>query len=465
MRPGILLLVLLLAAAGAASAATLDGAASAAMLLAGSACITPSAATLDGGAYGTVHVTRPTGTMRGFVVLFSRGPAWGDSDRRAAEALSGRGAYVLGVDTEAYLLRIGSTKEACHHMPGDAEALSHQIEREQGTPDYEAPIMAGVGAGGMLAESALAEAPANTIAGAVSIDPTASLDPRARPCAAETAGPALPGFWAVATTPALTPAAADMLTGLQARGVTLIRDRQSTPRSEADTLLALIAPHLGRPQYTPEDVADLPLIELPASHRSDLLAVVISGDGGWRDIDKSIAEELRKDGVAVVGWDSLRYFWAEKSPAQTARDLARVLRRYAALWGARHFALVGYSFGADVMPFAYNRLPPDLRGRVSLMALLGFAPAADFEIRVAGWLGLPPSDKALPVKDAIAKVPPALVQCFYGADEDDTFCPKLAGTGVHVIRMDGNHHFDGNYRALARTILDGLKQRLADHRS
>ena len=423
------------------------------------------AATLDGGDYGTVHVTRPVGAMQGFVVLFSRGAAWADADQLAADALSTKGAYVLGVDTEPYLQRIGAEKEDCHHMQGDAEALSHQIERELGTSAYYAPIMAGVGMGGMLAESVLAEAPANTVEGAVSIDPTAELDPRARPCAAETAGPGLPGFWEVAATPALTDAAAKTLASLQAKGVKLTLRHLAAGESEADTLVALVAPHLGRPQYRPEDVADLPLIELPAAHPSDMLAVVISGDGGWRDIDKSIAEELHKWGVSVVGWDSLRYFWGAKTPDQTAHDLARILRTYGARWNARHVALIGYSFGADVLPFAYNRLPPDLRARVSLMSLLGFAPAADFEIRVFGWLGMPPSNKALPVKDEIARVPPALVQCFYGAEEDDTFCPKLAGTGVTVIRTTGSHHFDGDYQDLARTILRRWKERLGKSRS
>ena len=419
------------------------------MLAAGAA----QAGTLDGGDYGAVHVTPPAGAMRGFVVLFSRQAAWAKADQAAADALSAKGAYVLGVDTETYLRRLGAKQEDCHHMPGDAEALSHQIERELGTAAYYAPIMAGAGTGGRLAESALAEAPANTIDGAVSIDPDASLDSRVRPCPRETAGPGLPGFWEIAASPALSAAAAQRLAAMQAKGVPLTLHPIAGTESEADTLVALIGPHLGRPQYPTEDVADLPLIELPAAHPSDMLAVVISGDGGWRDIDKSIAEELRKWGVSVVGWDSLRYFWSAKTPAQTAHDLARVLRTYSARWHAQHFALIGYSFGADVMPFAYNRLPADLRAQVSLMSLLGFAPAADFEIRVGGWLGLPPSDKALPVKDEIARVPPGLVQCFYGAQEDDTFCPKLAGTGVTVIRTAGSHHFDGDYQALARRIL------------
>ena len=48
------------------------------------------------------------------------------------------------------------------------------------------------------------------------------------------------------------------------------------------------------------------------------MAVIYSGDGGWRDIDKDIAGALQEKGIPVVGVDSLRYFWSEKTPDQVA---------------------------------------------------------------------------------------------------------------------------------------------------
>ncbi|TPK10203.1 hypothetical protein FJ543_21975 [Mesorhizobium sp. B2-5-7] len=43
------------------------------------------------------------------------------------------------------------------------------------------------------------------------------------------------------------------------------------------------------------------------------MAIVLSGDGGWHDLDKTIAEELQSRGVSVVGRDSVRYFWKKKA--------------------------------------------------------------------------------------------------------------------------------------------------------
>jgi type IV secretory pathway VirJ component len=401
---------------------------------------------------------------------------------------------------------LAATRESCHPLVGDAENISHQLQRERRSTGYFSPVLAGAGQGGTLAAHALAEAPSNTLAGGLAVDPDAALDPRFKPCPPDptlSRGSGLPGFYDIAmiggesnakpgaettrttarTTAHTTTRTTAGKTLGKASGETAGRTgakgegkpsaalpasgalrRFAAGTTEADMMLALIEPHLGRANPgegvqangaidKDGNLADLPLIELPAAHPNGLMAVVVSGDGGWRDLDKTIAETLQKKGVSVIGWDSLRYFWRAKTPQQTSRDLARILNTYGARWQVRQVALIGYSFGADILPFAYNRLPPTLRERVSAMALLGFAPNADFQIRVTGWLGLPASDSAIPVAPEIARVPPALIQCFYGQDETDTACPRLAGTAAKVVRTAGGHHFDHDYGQLAADIL------------
>jgi type IV secretory pathway VirJ component len=404
----------------------------AASLVVCSAAALAATTTVSGGRYGDVTVTQPAGPMRGFVVLYSAATGWSAADQQTADALAKAGALTVGVDTARYAANLSAKKEACHQLVGDAEALSHQLERQSQSSRYFAPIVAGTGQGATLAMHVLEQAPSNTVAGAVSMDAERTLDSRFQPCPPDP---------------------------------TIIRDKvpgfveKATPgNGDRTRLVAMVTPHLQSASTNDDDVSDLPLIELPAAHPNGLMAIVISGDGGWRDLDKTISLALQKDGVSVIGLDSLRYFWGEKTPAQTSRDLARVMQTYGARWHAEHIALVGYSFGADVLPFAYNRLPEALRAKVSLMALLGFAPDADFQIRVGGWLGMPASDKALKVQPEFARVPPAIVQCFYGEDEKDTLCPALANTGVEVIRTSGDHHFGRDYNALERRILDAFRK-------
>ncbi|WP_144112304.1 virulence factor family protein [Paraburkholderia sp. BCC1886] len=395
---------------------------------------TAGPATIPGGRYGDVTVTQPVGPLRGFVVLYSQASGWSAADQQNADALARAGALTVGVDTARYIANLHAKQETCHQLVGDAEALSHQLERQSQSSHYFAPIVAGIGQGGTLAVHVLEQAPSNTIAGAVSVDADRTLDSRFEPCPPDS---------------------------------TIIRDKvpgfveKAVGAGDASNarLVALLTPHLEAVSTNADDVSDLPLIELPAAHPNGLMAIVISGDGGWRDLDKTIAQALQKDGVSVIGWDSLRYFWSEKPPAQTSRDLARVMQTYGARWHAQHIALVGYSFGADVMPFAYNRLPASLRAQVPLIALLGFAPDADFQIRVGGWLGMPASDKALKVQPELKPIEPAMVQCFYGENEKDTLCPALANTGIDVIRTSGDHHFGGNYNSLEQHILTAFKKR------
>ena len=117
---------------------------------------------------------------------------------------------------------------------------------------------------------------------------------------------------------------------------------------------------------------------------------------------------------------------ATRRPAQIARDLGAVIDTYAARWGASKVALIGYSFGAGVLPFAYDRLPPEAKARVVQLSLLGSGSAADFEISMMGWLGAPPTENALPTKPALSPIDPSMIQCFYGRDEADSLCPSLA---------------------------------------
>ena len=416
---------------------------------------------VSGGRFGKVEVTKPVGAMRGFAVLFSAGKHWTHADQTRADALAQHGAMVVGVDITHYAagLAADKTEKTCHKLYGDPEALAHQLEREQESSQYFAPIVIGTGEGGLIAARMLAQAPANTLAGAVSLDPATKLDRRFAPCPADpklSRGTGLPGFFEQGVTTHDDKAA----TVAMASGAVAVHEFAPNV-ADADKLVELTAPHLHVAEQSEEDVSDLPLVELPAAHPTDMLAIVISGDGGWRDLDKTIAEAMQKDGINVVGWDALRYFWSEKTPEETSHDLGRVIKTYGARWHAKHVALVGYSFGADVMPFAYNRLPDALRSEVSYMSLLGFAPDADFQIRVTGWLGMPASDKALKVRPELNKVPPALVQCVYGEHEKDSLCPALVNTGIDVVKTSGAHHFDGDYGVLARKIIDGWKKQIA----
>ncbi|MGH7779030.1 MAG: virulence factor family protein [Candidatus Binataceae bacterium] len=442
----------------------------AAAILAAMCCLSTSPAyAVDGGRYGQVKVVESSGRPRGVVIFFTGRGGFTQHNDAIARELAKAGALVAEVDTAAYIKRLDKSKEKCHHLVGDAEWLSRGLQREHQFPKYFTPILAGIGEGGTLAELTLSQAPAVTIAGAAALDPSATIASLQPMCAEASKaarsgyryGPPtkLPGYWIVGLTPKVSKADRKYVIALRQDGAHFELHEFGGTTSAADALRELVEPHLTRPARGVGEISSLPLAIMPVPHSSELMAVVLSGDGGWRDLDKTIAENLQQHGVPVVGWDSLRYFWSMKTPDQTANDLAAVIETYMDKWHADKVALIGYSFGADVLPFAYNRLPESLRSHVALIALLGLAKSANFEISVSGWLGAASSPGARPIDPEADKIPAPLLQCFYGQKEIDSLCPTLAKRGVETIRTAGAHHFDGNYVALADRILAGFKRR------
>lgn len=184
------------------------------------------------------------------------------------------------------------------------------------------------------------------------------------------------------------------------------------------------------------------------------LAVIVSGDGGWRDIDKSIGEWLAKQGVAVVGVDSLRYFWSKKSPAQVAADLALLFDHYGSEFGTSRYSLVGFSFGADIMPDVWPLLPKTVKDRVQVVSLLGLGQNADFEVTVEGFVGGTTSESR-PLAPILAQLPLNRTQCIYGkeeAEDGETSCTAPELSQAERLPLDGGHHFDGDYTKAAEAI-------------
>ncbi|MCQ4161170.1 virulence factor [Roseomonas sp. GC11] len=216
---------------------------------------------------------------------------------------------------------------------------------------------------------------------------------------------------------------------------------------------ALAGSVLAQPALAQRDTSTW-LVEMnPRQKKGETFAIILSGDGGWRDLDRQIGRFMRDRGVPVLGFDCLNWFWKRRSPEEVAAELDRVIALYAAKWQMPKVALVGYSFGADVLPFAWNRMKAESRERVALISLLAFARDAAFEIKVGDFIGLS-RPSALPTAPEIPGLPLEKVQCVYGSEEEkETACLSLASPPAQIIRLKGGHHFDENYPALAERIL------------
>ncbi len=414
-----------------------------------SKCVAASTGPIErtgAGRLGTLLVYRGD-ARREVIFLFSDSDGWTPDIDAAAHQMAGLGVLVAGVDLRGYLQRLAASDDGCHYVLSEIEETSHRLQREFGFVSYRSPILAGVGEGGALVYAALAQSPPATVAGAAAVARTGALRTRVPFCPGAASTPAAGGGFAYAPKTSLP-------------GWWVERaDGAGSPADHAARLVSLLAERLAAATAAgDDDLRDLPLTVIPAAGAAQVAAVVYSGDGGWRDIDMQIGQALAAAGVHVVGVDCLRYFWTEKRPERIAADLSRLLRHYGRAWQVNRFLLVGYSFGADILPFAVNRLPAAERAQVAQISLLGLSRTASFRISVTGWLGMS-SSTDVPILPEAKRLDPALVQCFFGRDDSDSLCRAPELHAFELIETGGGHHFDGNYHGLADTIMSGVRRR------
>lgn len=198
----------------------------------------------------------------------------------------------------------------------------------------------------------------------------------------------------------------------------------------------------------------------PPPARSDLVAVLLSGDMGFRiGMGPKIADRLARDGMPVLGVSSLSYFRTRRTPAEAEALIAEAVKRALAMPGARRVVLIGQSFGADMLQVGLPKLPQALRAKVPLVALVVPGDTISFRASPEELFNLEPADgPALPTARQLDWVP---VVCVYGVEEVDSLCPLLHLPNVRSVPLPGGHPLrrdvDRLYAVLADAIGEAAK--------
>jgi type IV secretory pathway VirJ component len=190
---------------------------------------------------------------------------------------------------------------------------------------------------------------------------------------------------------------------------------------------------------------------------TNLMGILVTGDGGWGVTDRGIARGLAAKGIPVVGLNSLHYFWKRKTAEQTAADLNRILQHYSALWNRTEIVVIGYSFGADVLPFILNRIPGESLKKIRVIALLGLSSTADFEFYWTDWLANRERSTSQKVRPEIEKLRGKKILCFYGTEDDDALCGQLDPGIAKAIAIPGGHRFGKGYQPIIEAILQEVQ--------
>jgi type IV secretory pathway VirJ component len=461
------------------------------LLIFNNLAVASSVDTIKYSVFGKIAIYKPSSVPNSVVLFVSGDGGLNTGINGMVQNLVKQGALVAGINIKSFFKGINTLSSKCYYPAANFEDLSLMLQKKYKFTQYFKPILVGYSSGATLIYGILAQAPANTFKGAISLGFCSDIMINRPLCA----GTGLK--WhkskdgkSVCFEPSdkLT-APFIVLNGLNDQVCDQAKTNQFIKQLNTGQFIEL--PLVGHgfavvsnwlPQYkiayqkilmtpsfaeqkTAQDSllksqklvplpGDFPVILVPSASKNDSLplAFLISGDGGWTNFDHSIGESLSKKGMPVIGLDAQKYFWNPKTPEITANDVAKAVQYYMQQWNRKKFILVGYSFGASIVPFIAEKLPSDLKESIAGIFSLSPDEKADFEIHITDMLGIGSTEDDCNVPGEIKKIKQFLPVCVFGEDEPVTLQTIFEKAGAKIITLPGNHHYNNNPSAVAEII-------------
>ena len=450
--------------------------------------------TLYFGAFGKVAVYQPVRMPEAFVIFISGDGGWNKGAVDMTNNIVAQGAMVAGVNILAYEKRIRSSTSKCYYLAADFEEISLTVQKKYKFRKYLKPILVGYSSGATMAYGVLAQAPANTFKGAISLGfcPDIDIDrPLCKgtglnlhtakegksyilePCMNLTAPfVALNGTIDQVCNYFEVKKYVENMPMAEVISLPNVGHGFAVARNWLPQFVSAYKKIIDEPGYMEKKLkenvllqsqrdslykSDLPLTVIPSEVKNDLpLAFFISGDGGWTSFDQSVCEKLAEKGIPVIGLDAQKYFWEERHPKEVSSEITPAILHYMQLWNKKNFVLLGYSFGACVAPFIASNFAETLKE--SVKGIYSFSPdvTGDFEIHLTDMLHLKMKDK-YNVVDEMKLVKAMNPVCIFGNEEDEEIQKSFSSNGIKIEKIAGNHHYNNDFNAISAIILKDIK--------
>lgn len=187
-----------------------------------------------------------------------------------------------------------------------------------------------------------------------------------------------------------------------------------------------------------------------------LVAVYWSGDMGTTiGMGRNIIDKLRADGIPVLIVSSPVLFARERDAEFADRVMAHALRLALAQAGAQRVAVVGSSFGSDMVVASLGHMPPDLRARIAAVALVGAGKDIYFHANPSGLFYRGPTLADPAVTVPLMKGMP--LTCIYGAADDETLCTQPPMAGARQVRIEDGHMMLHSHDLVALRVLEAVR--------
>jgi type IV secretory pathway VirJ component len=433
--------------------------------------------------FGKVFIYKKTATPINVAIMISGDGGWKSGVVSFAETFSEMNTLVIGVDILSYYKDLRQRTDDCYNVAADFVQLATEIEKKYDFPDYIPPVIMGYSSGATLVYGIMAQARPDTFIGGISLGFCPDIELPKMLCQLNglTEKVLVQGKSFLLQPDAKLGNHWIVLHGKLDR-VCNYNDVEEFVKKTADAELITL-PGVGhgfskwsdfmpqwkdafkrmteknepvKPSKVDTEVAkNLPLVitNTKIQNNEAPVALLISGDGGWYGFEQSIADALAKQGIPTIGLDSKKYFWNRRTPEETTADISKSLIKYSIEWGRERFLIIGYSLGAEIVPFIVTRLSEEML-QITSAVLLSPETTTDFEIHISNMLGMGNRQNTYNVTEEIIKMQKTPTLIIYGQGEKPTIPGLLKGTAVKINYIPGDHHYKFNVPLIIQTMKD-----------
>jgi type IV secretory pathway VirJ component len=436
--------------------------------------------------FGKVHLYIPDSAPESVTIMISGDGGWKYGVVDFSEHFAAQKSLVIGVDILQYYKNLIGRSEECYHIATDFIELASTVEKQQNMPKYQEPVLMGYSSGATLVYALLAQARPNSFKGGISLGFCPDVELPKHFCEINglkqhplTNGKSfdldpdsqLGNRWIVLqgkldkicdfqnTLDFINKTSDAELISLDKVGHGFSNWADFMPQWDKAFQSLFDETKLNKPDSSTSvkttTIKDLPIVITPAktNKTSAPMALLISGDGGWYGLEQNICNHLASAGVPAIGIDSRKYFWNRRSPQETAQDFVKIYDHFSEEWKKDTILLIGYSMGAEVIPFIFEQLPKEIQLKTKAMVLLSPDSWGDFQIHITNMIGLGNSKNTYDVTAELKKVSShGSILIITGDSENSTLPTILSATNIVFATVPGNHHYKSDSFAIFNVL-------------
>lgn len=434
--------------------------------------------------FGKLYIYKQSDTPKNIVIMISGDGGWRSGVVSFAKTFSEIDNLVIGVDILKYYKDLRQRTDDCYAVSADFVQLVTVIEKRFNFPDYKPAVIMGYSSGATLVYGILAQARPGTFVGGISLGFCPDIELPKMLCQtnglserSDVTGKSyflkpdakLGNHWIVLqgkldnvckyseVADFVNKTADAELITLEKVGHGFSKWSDFMPQWK-DAFKKLTGGYKNErlAEGYVDNLKNIPVVitDAKSQNKNAPIALLISGDGGWYSFEQQIADHLADMGIPTVGLDSKKYFWNRKTPEETAQNMTEILSYYSKEWGKEQYMIVGYSLGAEIVPFIVNRLPEKMKSKVISAVLLSPGTNTDFEIHISNMIGIGNRQNTYNVIDEIIKMQFVPTLIIFGDGEKSRVPGLLAETSVKIRMIPGDHHYKFNLPLIMKTMED-----------